>query len=294
MNTTAARSPGPNTAGVEQWLARRLPVITLLFDNPARVNAAAFASLLVGLLIGWGVYLLFGLPLWLITLIVILALIPAGTLKWRADRERYGATVMVLSIVLVTQGLHTVEHVIQFLQYYVFLLPARQSNGLLSPANSEVVHFLWNWGVLIVVIMLIRGGMRSIWMYLLLAVATAHTFEHSYMFTRFLIVSGDLERLGAVQVTAQGLPGIFGRDGWLARSTLTRGTFLAILPGLTTAMRLDVHFWWNALELTLLLTAAHFYLLPILSGWTRRGTSRREDSRGEQSRQASLSEESIG
>jgi hypothetical protein len=32
------------------------------------------------------------------------------------------------------------------------------------------------------------------------------------------------------------------------------------LPGLTTAMRLDVHFWWNMLEMSMLLVAAHFFL----------------------------------
>jgi len=243
------------------WMARNLPVITLLFDNPARVNLAAFASLCVGLLIGWAIFEAFGLPLWLITFVVILVLVPVGTVKWRVDRARYGATVMLLSIVLVTQGLHTIEHVVQFAQYYVLYLPARQSNGLLSPANSEIVHFVWNWGVLIVVVALIRGGMRNFWMYVLLAVATAHTFEHTYMFVRYLLVSGDLQSLGVGRVTAQGLPGILGRDGWLARSPLTRGTYLAILPGVTTAMRLDVHFWWNAVELTFLLVAGHVFLI---------------------------------
>ena len=51
-----------------------------------------------------------------------------------------------------------------------------------------------------------------------------------------------------------------GRDGWLARSELTRGTWICTIPGLTTAVRLDVHFWWNAIEMTLLLIAGHVYL----------------------------------
>lgn len=260
MSTGISIQNSRRAAPVEIWISRYFPVLKLLFDNPARVNLAALASLCAGLLIGWAVYEIFELPLWLITFVVILALIPAGTMKWRIDRARYGPTIMLLSIVLVTQGLHTVEHLVQFVQYYVLYLPARQSNGLLSPANSEIVHFVWNWGVLIVVVALIRGGMRNFWMYVLLAVASAHTFEHTYMFIRFLQVSGDLESLGVGTVTAQGLAGILGRDGWLARSPLTRGTFLAILPGLTTAMRLDVHFWWNALELLCLLAAAHIFL----------------------------------
>jgi len=65
---------------------------------------------------------------------------------------------------------------------------------------------------------------------------------------------------GGRRPTAQGLPGIIGRDGWLARSPLTQGTFLCTLPGITTAMRLDVHFWWNIIETTLLLGAATWFL----------------------------------
>ncbi|MFL5802195.1 MAG: hypothetical protein ACJ8CR_10705 [Roseiflexaceae bacterium] len=61
-------------------------------------------------------------------------------------------------------------------------------------------------------------------------------------------------------MTAQGPPGIIGRDGWLARSAVTQGTFLCTLPGLTTAMRLDVHFWWNLIEMSLLLVAGSLFL----------------------------------
>jgi hypothetical protein len=73
-------------------------------------------------------------------------------------------------------------------------------------------------------------------------------------------VLNELGQLGVTGITAQGLPGILGRDGWLARSELTRGTFLCNLPGLTTASRLDVHFWWNVGETALLLLAGHSYL----------------------------------
>ena len=41
--------------------------------------------------------------------------------------------------------------------------PLRLSNGLLSPANSEWVHFVWNWLVLLTVIVLFVRGMRGWW-----------------------------------------------------------------------------------------------------------------------------------
>ena len=61
--------------------------------------------------------------------------------------------------------------------------------------------------------------MRNPWAWLLLAWTTAHTFEHSYMMVRYLIVLQDMRALGVTNVAAQGLPGILGRDGWLATST---------------------------------------------------------------------------
>ena len=77
---------------------------------------------------------------------------------------------------------------------------------------------------------------------------------------RFLQVKDDLAALALYSTSAQGLPGILGRDGWLARSPITCGTFIRDIPYLTTAIRLDIHFWWNAIEMTLSLFAAHFFL----------------------------------
>jgi hypothetical protein len=130
-----------------------------------------------------------------------------------------------------------------------------------SAANAEWVHFVWNWGVLIVILLLIvKGKMRNVWAYGLLVVAGLHAIEHTYTFVRHIQVLQELQQLGVTNLTAQGLPGIVGRDGWLARSPITQGTFLCTLPGLTTAIRLDVHFWWNAIEMVLMLAAAHVFL----------------------------------
>jgi hypothetical protein len=194
-------------------------------------------------------------------------LLPVGMRKWQQDRRRYGATIMWLSVLLTVQGVHTVEHLAQWAQYHVFYWTMRQSNGLLSPANAEWVHFVWNWLVLLAVVVLMRGGMRNLWMWLLLVVAAFHTIEHTYTFIRYQLIFGELRELGLVTVTAQGLPGIVGRDGWLARNEWVRGTLLCTIPGLTTAVRLDVHFWWNAIEMVFLVIGGHVYLrrLPAFS-----------------------------
>jgi hypothetical protein len=195
-------------------------------------------------------------PSWAGVLLVLIGLLPVGIAKWRDDARVFGPVVMAMGALITVQGLHTVEHVIQWLQYHVLSWTARESVGLLSPANAEVVHFVWNWGVFLAALWLIRRGARNIWLWLLLMVAAFHAVEHTYTFVRYLQVLSDLRELGVTNVPAQGLPGIIGRDGWLARSPLTQGTLLCSLPGLTTAIRLDVHFYWNALEVLLLVPGA--------------------------------------
>ncbi len=239
------------------------PLWTLL--NPRQYTRWVVVSLVVGTVLGWGAALWIGAPLWMSTFIVLLVLMPVGIQKWRDDRARYGGVVMLLSIVLTTQGVHTIEHFAQWIQYHVLYLTMRQSNGLLSPANAEWVHFVWNWIVLVVVAALVIGGLRNGWGWLLLAIAIVHTFEHTYLFVRYLAVLQELRALGIDDVTAQGLAGIVGRDGWLARCSITQLAFVRQIPGLTTANRLDVHFWYNAIEMSFLLLAGHVFLARLWS-----------------------------
>lgn len=234
------------------------PLARLL--HPRQHTRLVVISLLAGFVVSALAVSLLEWPLWAATAIMLVVLLPAGILKWRADRRLFGFTAMALSIVLTTQGLHTIEHLVQWTQYHVLFWTMRQSSGLLSPANAEWVHFVWNWLVLIAVVVLMAGGMRNKWAWLLLAVAFFHTVEHSYTFIRYQLVLRELSAMDLLNVTAQGLPGIVGRDGWLARSPWTRGTFICTIPGLTTAIRLDVHFWWNTIEMTLLLLAGHVFL----------------------------------
>jgi hypothetical protein len=167
---------------------------------------------------------------------------------------------MVLSILLVTQSLHTIEHVAQWVQYHILGWPLKAASGLISPLNAEIVDFSWNLAVLLVVVWLIVAGLRNPWMWLLLLWAGAHTVEHTYLFITYVQEVQRLTSEGLPLGAAQGLPGFFGRGGWLATNTPATGpvAFLCRLaPGLTSAPRLDIHFWWNVGEIGLLLSAAH-------------------------------------
>lgn len=235
----------------------RSPLLQLI--DPREQTRLMLIMLAVGVLIGAFEMYWWQRPLWIATVITVLLVLIPALLKWRDDLARFGSTAMVLSVLLAMQGFHSVEHAAQLIEYHLLNWPVRQSSGLISAANSEWIHFLWNWIVLAIVAYLIKSGMRNWWAWLLLAWSFAHTMEHTYLFIRYMEVLGELRRLGAPSVPAQGLPGILGRDGWLATSQATQGTFLCRLPGVTTVTRLDIHFWWNTGETALLILAAAAY-----------------------------------
>jgi hypothetical protein len=203
------------------------------------------AGLFGGVLsVGW-----LGLPLWTAAALTLGLLIIPGLAKWREDARLWGRPVMVLSMLLFTQTGHTVEHLAQWVQFHLLGWPAKASSGLISPLNAEVVHFTWNWAVLLVVVYLVAAGLRNVWMWLLLLWAMGHTAEHTFMFINYLQSGG-----------VQGLPGFFGKGGWLAaqEGSSSVGAWLCTLApaALKSAPRLDVHFWWNVGEIVLLLCAA--------------------------------------
>lgn len=234
--------------------------------NPRRFTWPFVITLAAALAVGALAVAFAGVPVWGATAGVLLALLAPAIPKWLDDRRLYGTPAMVLCILVMAQGFHWFEHVAQWVQFHILRWPFWKASGLLSPANAEWVHFVWNWVVLLTGIYLMRSGMRGVWATLFVLWAGAHTFEHSYMMVRYLAALGELRALGISDVAAQGLPGILGRDGWLATADVTQGTFLCRLPGLATAQRLDVHFWWNVGETVLLLPAANAYMARLSRG----------------------------
>ncbi|MEM7111480.1 MAG: hypothetical protein AAF614_03555 [Chloroflexota bacterium] len=234
------------------------PLLTLL--HPRKQLGLITAVFLASVVLGWWGVTQWEWQLWMAAAAVMgLTILPLA-FKWRDDLQTYGQIGLGLSFLLTAQGFHTLEHLAQWAQYHIFDWDVRDANGLLSPANSEWVHFTWNWLVVLAVLWLVKLGWRNGWAWALVIWAVAHASEHTYMFVRYLEVLNQLEALGASHITAQGLPGILGQGGWLAQSEVTRNTILCRLPVLTTAVRLDVHFWWNAGEMILLLFAGHYHL----------------------------------
>lgn len=229
-----------------------------IFDIRAE-KLLAIIGLCVGVIAGYWAYLN-SMPGWVIAATVMAGVLPAYTKHVWYIYQTHGWWSALLTTLVAAQSFHGFEHVVQWIQYHILRQPFFVASGIISPANAEWVHFVWNWTVLIIMSVLVAGGLRNTFAWLMLIWTFAHTAEHTYLMWRYLQTLNELAALNAWGVSAQGLPGFFGRDGWLATSDVTRNTFLCRLPGLTTAVRLDVHFWWNVGETALLILATHVHL----------------------------------
>ncbi len=219
--------------------------------NPGRRAPIVLAGLGLAVIV-WGFLLGFArLPLSSASVLGFALVILAVSPKWLDDHKRWGLPVTLLGVVITLQSLHLLEHAVQMIQFYFLDWPAGKALGLISALNVEWVHFGWNWLIWGLTVYLVLRGLRNPWAYVLLAWSTLHSLEHSYLMVRYLQVLGELGQLDLPMFSAaQALPGVLGRNGWLALSDLC-----GRIPGLTTAPRSVIHFWWNVGELTLLLLA---------------------------------------
>ncbi len=246
------------------------PTMLNLLRFRARTLPVAIASS-IGLLLAGVAITQANLPVWGGTLMFLGAIAVPVALKFRDDLVIWGAAACMLSGLLLLQGFHTLEHIVQLVQFYLLNRPPVDSQGLISSLNVEWVHFIWNWTVWGMVVYLMRNGMKSIWTYPFFAWMTLHSFEHTYMLLNYLHVSAELGQLNLPQFgSAQVLPGILGRDGWLANNL----AFCRSIPGLSTLPRVAIHFYWNIGEMTLLLLAAREALPKMVKTAELRSTAK--------------------
>lgn len=255
----------PDETVAEPRRAPRLPVLTLL--HPRQYTRLVVVTGSIALLAVVVVRTQRHWELWQAVLLALAIMAVPAALKWRDDSHRYGLTAAVASALITLQGLHSTEHLVQWIQRHVLHQPLRESNGLLSPANIEWVHFIWNSLVWVTVVFLFSRGMRNVFGWAMLLWISAHTVEHTYLFVRFIQVRAELDALGFSDVTAQGLPGIVGRGGWLDLNAGPSLRLICGMPFVTTADRLDAHFAWNTGEILLALPAVHLLLRRRISAF---------------------------
>lgn len=180
----------------------------------------------------------------LVALAALITWLPYISLKFRADSAAFGYVWAVFAVLVPAQLLHLVEHSAQMVQIHLLAVPPALAGGIISQLNSEIVHFLWNIGIVTVSLWLYAYGARGVLMLINIGWAMLHTGEHVYMMSNYILSGG-----------IQGLPGILGRNGWLSQAPITQDTFLCRLPIATTWIRPDIHFSWNVVEVILLLLA---------------------------------------
>jgi hypothetical protein len=226
----------------------------------ALVNPRQHTRLTAIVAIALGAILVYaaGMKVWGATALALALMLYPAYRKWRDDLLRWGWPLTVLSILVALQGFHTIEHLAQWFQKYVLGWPYQESSGLLSPLNAEIVHFVWNWSVVFVVMYLVWSGLRSLPGWLLLFWSLAHALEHLYLFVNYLETLQTLIATNQPWSLAQGQPGVFGRYGWLSQNIPDSFAFVCntVNPGLLGGQRLDIHFWWNMWEAGLLVCYA--------------------------------------
>jgi hypothetical protein len=135
--------------------------------------------------------------------------------------KRYGWLALFYALV-VTQGGHCMEHLVQMVQIHVLGLSGPNARGVFGVLDIEVVHLVWNtWVMLGVGLLLWRfpGNTALRWTALL---AGWHSIEHAYIFSVYLSTG------------LSGTPGLLSQGG-------------AILGGLPIS-RADLHCLYNVIE----------------------------------------------
>ena len=135
--------------------------------------------------------------------------------------KRYGWLALFYALV-VTQGGHCLEHMVQMVQIHVLGLTGPDARGAFGVLDIEVVHLVWNtWVMLAVGLLLWRfpgnGALRLTGL-----LAGWHTIEHAYIFSVYLST------------------GLSGTPGLLAQGGALFGGFPISRP--------DLHCLYNIVE----------------------------------------------
>jgi hypothetical protein len=182
-------------------------------------------------------------PAWAVVAAGIGPWIPVLTLELDWARRHYG-WLALFYLLVITQGGHVIEHVVQVTQIHVFSLEGLRARGIFGALDIEWVHFLWNTWVLAAVVALFVRFRRNPWLLFGLAFALWHEIEHAYIMWTFLTTD------------VAGTPGLLAEGGRIA--------------GGTGVSRPDLHFYYNVVETTPLIAGFVYQLCRMYDDWLAR------------------------
>lgn len=182
-------------------------------------------------------------PAWAVVAAGVGPWIPVLTLELDWARRHFG-WLGLFYLLVVTQGGHVVEHVVQVTQIHVFSLAGEQARGIFGALDIEWVHFIWNTWVLAAVVALVVRFRRNPWLWFGLAFALWHEIEHTYIMWNFLTTD------------VAGTPGLLAEGGRIG--------------GGTGFSRPDLHFYYNVVETTPLIAGFVYQLRRSYDEWLAR------------------------
>jgi hypothetical protein len=147
-------------------------------------------------------------------------------------------------VLVVTQGGHFLEHVVQVTQIHILGLTGAEARGIFGALDIEWVHFAWNTWVIIAVFLLVRRFRSNPWLWVTLILAAWHEVEHAYIMSVYLAT------------------GRAGTPGLLAEGGAVNGGLPLIRP--------DLHFLYNLIETAPLVMAFIYQLKNSYDEWLAR------------------------
>jgi len=93
------------------------------------------------------------------------------------------ASLGALAALVILQGLHQTEHLVQVTQLLVTGGNADLSQGVLTRLNQELVHLVWTSAVWIGCAALLLRYRHNRWLWVAFAIAGIHDVEHIYLYT---------------------------------------------------------------------------------------------------------------
>ena len=175
--------------------------------------AASLAGLVVSRTLSW--------PLWATTISMAVPWLPVFT-QWTLRMYRTQTWLGFFFLLAAFQLSHFGEHIVQMVQIHVLGLQGADASGVFGVFDIEWVHFIWNVGVLVGVLLLMPRNPRNRWLQLTAIISAWHALEHTYILSVYLT------------------SGLSGTPGLLAQGGLIGGGLPFSRP--------DLHFLYNLVE----------------------------------------------
>src|SRR6266516_5338548 len=205
---------------------------TRLFKQITSMHSVPFNAVVLASLTSFALLVthILGSELWKVAIIILIAWLPIWIVKTASLYRQYHWLAFFF-VLVIGQSVHFTEHIAQMIQIHILGLSGTQAHGIIGMLDLEWVHFVFDagWVPICVYTLFFIFRRSNPWLWFLAVIVTWHALEH------FAIMSVYL-RTGLV-----GTPGLLAHGG-------------AIAGGLPLS-RPDLHFLYNLVEETLILTA---------------------------------------